>query len=85
MITTDTQPTILTYAEVFETVSIYAPKVQTLFADAWSRFPQGEAREIVISALEEAAEFYTRSPVVFAGEKYTRCKQAADTVRHYNA
>lgn len=75
---------ILSYSEVFDVVSSYCPKVQPLFADLWSRFPEGQSRELVISALEEAADFYTRSPIESAGAKYLRCKQAADTVRHYN-
>lgn len=82
---TTTQQPILSYSDVFEIVSIHTPKVQTLFADAWSRFPQGEARDIVLSALEDAADFYARSTIESAREKYTRCKLAADTVRHYNA
>lgn len=82
---TTTQQPILSYSDVFEIVSLYCPKVQPLFADGWRRFPQGEARDIVIDALDDAAEFYTRSPIESAGEKYLRCKQAADTVRHYNA
>lgn len=48
------------YESCLETIIRYAPEALSLFADTWSRFPQGEAAEKIVHTLEKKVDMWKK-------------------------
>ena len=42
----------LTYDDCYNVIALYAPKMLPVFADGWSRFPQGQAASMIVNQLD---------------------------------
>ena len=49
-----------TYDEAFEVISLYAPDMQPLFADGWSRWPVYPVAGTIIDKLEASATWWSK-------------------------
>ena len=57
----------MTYEQVYQTLALYAPVMLPVFADKWSRFPEGRFAEEIIAHLDMQARGWAKiSPEVVA-------------------
>lgn len=70
----------VSYADVFQTITKYAPEMQPYFADKFSRFPEGGNAAMIVNYLNDKAAFYrdidksiADELVNAAGEIIVRC------------
>ena len=48
----------MTYDDVYQVIAKYAGEMLPVFADSWSRFPQGGAAAMVVNYLNDKATMY---------------------------
>ena len=57
----------MTYEQVHQTLALYAPAMLPVFADKWSRFPEGRFAEEIVAHLDIQAQGWAKiSPDVTA-------------------
>ncbi len=71
--------TPLTYHEIFELVSRFAPIAQSWVADSWNRMPQGDTAKAISGELALAANFWDGRNQ----ERADRLRLAAEQVKGY--
>ena len=55
------------YNDCFETLAMYANETLPLFADGWSRFPEGRAAKEITTTLETRVKFWEEHDSEVAG------------------
>jgi len=76
----DRTPKRMSYDDVFQVITKYAPEMQANFADKFSRFPKGGNAAMIVNYLNDKADFYrainekvSTDLVNAAGEIIVRC------------
>lgn len=61
-------PTPMSYDNVYQVIAKYAYKMLPVFADKWSRFPEGGNAAMIVNYLNDMADFYRNIDINITNE-----------------